>query len=209
MEVIMSELEIYSDFNCAWCYFDKPFIIRLEEEYDVKIRYRAFPLHPDIPKNGMPIQELFGHNFSLMIEKMNQLEKISASLGLPLAKRSTISDSRLAQELAKWAETKGRLKEYQNAIYKAYFSDGLNIADKSILSEIAEICGLSKMEALEIMETEAFSEAVDMDWEKSKKLGIMVAPTYVLGGTKLMGSQSYEKLEELMVANKIAKKSET
>jgi predicted DsbA family dithiol-disulfide isomerase len=208
MEVIMPELEIYSDFNCTWCYFDKPSIIKLEREYDVKVRYRAFPLHPDIPKNGMPIQELFGHNFSLMTDKMHQLEKIAASLGLPLAKRSTISDSRLAQELAKWAETKGVLRQYQDAIYKAYFSDSLNIADKSILSEIAETCGLSKMEAIGIMETGVFSEAVDMDWAKSEELGIMVAPTYILNGTRLMGSQSYEKLEELMFANKISKKSE-
>lgn len=204
----MPELEIYSDFNCTWCYFDKLSIKRLEREYDVKIRYRAFPLHPDIPKKGMPIQELFGHDFPLMTDKMHQLEKIAVSLGLPFAKRSTISDSRLSQELAKWAETKGRLREYQDAIYKAYFSDGLNIADKSTLSQIAETCGLSKMEALEIMETGAFSKAVDMDWDKSEELGIMVAPTYIMNGTKLMGSQSYEKLEKLMVANKIPKKSE-
>ena len=203
----MPELEIYSDFNCTWCYFDRPSIKRLEREYDVKIRYRAFPLHPDIPKNGIPIQELFGHNVPLMSDKMHQLEKIAASLGLPLARRSTISDSRLSQELAKWVETKGRLREYQDAIYKAYFSDGLNIADKSTLSEIAEKCGLSRMEALKIMETGAFSEAVDIDWDESEKSGIMVAPTYIMNGTKLMGSQSYEKLEELMVANKILEKS--
>ncbi len=45
----MPELEIYSDFNCTWCYFDKPSIKKLKLEYDVEILYRAFPLHPDIP----------------------------------------------------------------------------------------------------------------------------------------------------------------
>lgn len=202
----MPELEIYSDYNCTWCYFDKLSIKNLEREYEVKINYRAFPLHPDIPENGMPIEELFGHNFPLMTDKMHQLEKIATSLGLPLAKRSTISDSRLSQELAKWAETKGKLKEYQDAIYKAYFADGLNIAHKTILTEIAETCGLSKVEALTIIETRVFSEAVDMEWKKSEELGIMVAPTYIMNGTKLMGSQTYEKLEELMVIYNIPKK---
>jgi predicted DsbA family dithiol-disulfide isomerase len=204
----MPELEIYSDFNCTWCYFDKPSIKKLTREYDVAICYRAFPLHPDIPEGGMPIEELFGNNFPVMNDKMQKMENIASSLGLPLAKRSAISNSRLSQELAKWAETKGKLEEYQDAIYTAYFSAGQDIADKYILSEVAEICGLSKTEAFEVIETGAFREAVEMDWEKSEELGIMVAPTYIMNGTKLMGSQSYQKLEELMLANNITKKTE-
>lgn len=203
----MSELEIFSDFNCTWCYFDKPSIKKLEKEYDVNIRWRAFPLHPDIPEEGMPIEALFGNNFPLMTDKMHQLENIASSLGLPLAKRTTISNSRLSQELAKWAETKSRLKEFQDAIYKAYFSDGLNIADQSVLLKVSEACGLPKDEALEILETRAFSQAVDLDWDQSEELGIMVAPTYLMNEAKLSGSQPYEKLEELIIANNIPKKS--
>ncbi len=201
----MSELEIYSDFNCTWCYFDKPSIKKLEKEYDVTIRWRAFPLHPDVPEDGMPIEELFGNNLPLMADKMHQLENIASSLGLPLAKRTTISNSRLSQELAKWAETKNRLKEFQDAIYKAYFSDGLNISDQSVLLEVSESCGLPKDEALEIIETRAFSQAVDEDWDRSEKLGIMVAPSYLINEVRLSGSQPYEKLEELMTANNILK----
>lgn len=202
----MPELEIYSDFNCTWCYFDKPSIKKLKREYDVKIQYRAFPLHPDIPEGGMPIDELFGNNFHVMNDKIQKLKDIADSLGLPLVKRSIISNSRLSQELAKWAETKGKLEECQDAIYTAYFSENLDIADKTILSQIAENCGLSKTEAMEIMGNGAFSEAVDKDWDKSEKSGIMVAPTYIMNGTKLMGSQPYKKLEDLMITNNISKK---
>ncbi len=198
----MPELEIYSDFNCAWCYFDKPSIKKLKREYDLEILYRAFPLHPDIPEGGMPIEELFGYNVPVMNEKMQKLEDIAASLGLPLAKRSVISDSRLSQELAKWVETKGKTEEYQDAIHAAYFSAGRNIADKAVLSEIVESCGLSKTEALEVIDTGAFSEAVNKDWIKSEELGIMVAPTYIMNGIRLMGSQPYEKLEELIFTSK-------
>ncbi len=203
----MPELEIYSDYNCTWCYFDRPTVKRLEKEYDVKTCYRAFPLHPDIPKQGMPIEELFGHNIPLMTDKMQALEKMAASLGLPLAKRTTISDTRLSQELAKWAETRGKLKEYQDAVYTAYFSGGLDISDRSVLTEITEAGGLSKLEALEIIEIKAFGSAVDKDWDRSEKLGIMVAPTYIMNGARLTGSQPYEKLEQLIVANNIPKRS--
>ena len=199
----MTQLEIYSDFNCTWCYFDKPTIKKIQRNYDVKIRYRAFSLHPDIEDDGMPIAELFGYNFPLMNEKMKKLEEIADSLGLPLAERSTISDTRLAQELAKWAEANGVLEAYHDAVYGAYFSDGLDISDLNILWEVVQQCGLSRAEAVEIIETKAFAQAVDEDWEESEALGIMVAPTYVMNGTQLRGSQPYDKLEELMAINQI------
>lgn len=163
-------------------------------------------MHPDIPKGGMPIAELFGQNLPLMNGKMQALENKAASLGLPLAKRSLISDSRLSQELAKWAECQGKSREYRQATYKAYFSDGSDIADSSVLLDIANACGLSVEAAREVIEKRTFSHAVDRDWEKSEELGIMAAPTYIMNGTRLMGSQPYERLEKLMGDNRIPRK---
>ena len=40
---------------------------------------------------------------------MHVLAKKTESPGLPLAKRSTIFDSRLSQELSKWAESNNRI----------------------------------------------------------------------------------------------------
>jgi predicted DsbA family dithiol-disulfide isomerase len=202
-----NELQIFSDFNCTWCYFDKPLISRLRSEYDIKVIWRAFPLHPDIPAEGLLIADLFGNNTPLMIDKMQQLENKAFSLGLSLAKRKTISDTRLAQELAKWAETKGRLKEYHDAVYQAYFADGLNIADRSVLLDVAEVSKLSREEARSVIEERSFSYAVDMDWEKSEKLKIRVAPTYLLNQDRLVGSQPYEKLEALLMKNGLEKRT--
>ncbi len=187
--------------NCTWCYFDKGSIKRLRHEYDIDIVWRAFPLHPDIPEEGLLIEELFGYNVSLMTEKMQLLEQKASSLRLPLAKRTSISDSRLAQELAKFADSKGRLDEYHDAINEAYFSNGLNIADPSVLLDVADGSQLSREEAQFVLEKRSFSQAVDKDWEKSEKLEIMVAPTYILNQERLVGSQPYEKLEELLKKN--------
>ena len=200
------ELEIYSDFNCAWCYFDKMSVKRLIRNYVIRTVWHAFPLHPDLPDEGLRIEHLFGNNIPLMTEKMRQLESKAAALGLRLAKRTTISDSRLAQELAKWAETKGRLEAYHDAIYKAYFDSGLNIADPSVLLDIVDLLKLSRDEAKSVLEKRSFSQAVDDDWGRSEKLKIMVAPTYILSQDRLAGSQSFEKLEQLLHKNGVAKR---
>jgi len=202
-----TELEIFSDLNCTWCYFDKRFVKRLISEYKIKAIWRAFPLHPDIPAEGLPIESLFGDNFPLMIDKMQQLEKIAASHGLPLSKRTHIADSRLAQELAKWAETKGKLEQFHDAVYQAYFADGLNIADHSVLLDITGFLMLSREEAQSVLENRLFRQAVDNDWHRSEELNIMVAPTYLLNHDRLVGSQSYDKFEKLLQENGVAKRT--
>ncbi|HCY86682.1 MAG TPA: hypothetical protein DHV36_16235 [Desulfobacteraceae bacterium] len=195
------ELEIYSDFNCTWCYFDKPVIADLVKQYEIEIRWRAFPLHPDIPEGGMPIIELFGYNEPLMAEKMGVLEGKAAALGLPLAKRTMISDSRPAQELGKWAETLGHCDAFREAVYTAYFGKGLDIADLTVLADIAQEAGLPGDDAVKVIDAQTFGEEVEADWEKSEKLAVMVAPTYIMNGQRLAGSQSFEALEQMMIRN--------
>ena len=59
--------------------------------------------------------------------------------GLPFnAERNMSYNSRLAQELAKWAETKGKAEEVVNALFRAYFVDVRNIGKADVLAKIAE-----------------------------------------------------------------------
>lgn len=198
------KLEIYSDFNCFWCYFDKPGIQKIRKEYDVDIIWRAFPLHPDLPDEGMPIEELFGFNIPLMTEKMQKLEQMAAAHGLPLAERKTISDTRKAQELAKWVETQEYLTEYHQHMARAYFADARDISDIDVLADIIGQCGLSPEDARRIIRTGEYGKAVDDNWELSERLGIMTAPTYILGVSRLAGSHSYKSLKDLMDINRVA-----
>ncbi len=194
-------LEIFSDFNCAWCYFDHETIKKLADAYDIEIVWRAFPLHRNIPNEGLSVEELFGNNLSLMAKKMQQLEQKAASLGLAFANRTTISDTRLAQELFKWADTLGRGEAFHDAIFKAYFADGLNIAEPSVLLNVAEIAGLSLENAGSVLERRSFGQAVDDDWNMCAAREIMIAPTYIINQKRLAGSQPYHRLASLVERN--------
>ena len=43
-----------------------------------------------------------------------------------------------------------------------------------------------------------FKDAVDLDWARSRELGIRAVPTFVLGRQSLVGAQPYKKLTALM-----------
>lgn len=201
-----SDLEIFTDFNCVWCYFSHGHVKQIKNTYDVNVVWRAFPLHPDAPPEGMPIRLLFGNQMDLMIEKMTLLETKADQLGLPLKARTMISNTRWAQELGKWADSLGRIDVYHRAMHQAYFADGLDIGDRQVLMDVVAACGLSREAAEKVLVTGAFSTAVDEDWERSEVLEIMAAPSYVLNGDVRMGPQSFDELEDLFQRHQVPKK---
>ena len=113
--------------------------------------------------------------------------------GLPYGRRTHTYNSRLAQELAKWAEVQPDGGAIHDALYKAYFVDGRNIAEVPVLVEIAKSVGLPADLAHEVLIRRTFKDAVDADWEKARHYGITGVPTFVSGRSKVVGAQPYNR----------------
>ena len=105
-----------------------------------------------------------------------------AAEGLPYGERKMTYNSRLAQELGKWAETQPGGEAIHDALFRAYFVPG----DK----------------AREVIETRSFEAAVDEDWDKSRRYGVTGVPTFVIGDKGVVGAQPYEVLEQLVEQTK-------
>jgi len=160
--------------------------------------FTHFPLHPETPEDGMSLETLFaGRNLDLpaMHERMS---KLMAQEGLPYSARTHTYNSRLAQELAKWAEEQPGGDAIHNALFRAYFVDNKNIGRMDELVRIAESIGLSGPEAREVLASRSFKDAVDADWIRSRQGGVTGVPTFVAGGYGVVGAQPYEVLEQLV-----------
>lgn len=129
---------------------------------------------------------------------MNHLKTTAAKLGLELGTRKMTYNSRLAQEVGLWAETKGRGHQFHMEAFKAYFVDGKNIAKKEVLFDLVKKSKLDLKEAEAIIDERTFSNAVDSDWERSKKVGITAVPTFLIGLDRLVGAQPYETLKKVI-----------
>jgi predicted DsbA family dithiol-disulfide isomerase len=112
----------------------------------------------------------------------------------------------LAQELAKWAEEKGKGEEFHDAVFRAYFVDGINIAKIEELVSLAKRVGLLEQEAKKVLEGRTHRKAVDSDWKKSHQSGITAVPTFVINQRAVVGAQPYEVLEHFLEENKIKRK---
>ena len=165
------------------------------------MEWLAFPLHPETPEEGVDLTDLFKGRDLNIDAMMKKLKSVADSLGLPLSNRKKTYNSRLAQELGKWAEEEGRGDAFHMAMFKAYFVDGINLAKIDLLVEIAETLDLDGAAAREALEKRAYKSAVDGDWKRAHDLGITAVPTFLVNGNRLVGAQPYAALEKLIKDN--------
>lgn len=161
------------------------------------MRWVFFPLHADTPQEGRSLDALFagrGVDLEAMRQRMAGLMRAE---GLPYGERTHTYNSRLAQELGKWADTRG-FEAIHGALYRAYFVDNRNIADIEELVQLAASVGLPPDEARDVLLERRFRTAVDADWMKAREYGITSVPTFVAAGNGVVGAQPYEVLEQLI-----------
>ena len=168
---------------------------KLRQKFDLEIVFRSFPLHPDTPPEGLTLEQLFAGRGIDIPAAQERLSQLITAEGLPYGKRTMTYNSRLAQELAKWAETQPNGDAIHTALFQAYFVNNVNLAQIDNLTLIAEQVGLSKTEAKQTLVERTFRDEVDSDWLRSRELGITGVPTFVLSNRMIVGAQPYEQLE--------------
>lgn len=173
-------------------------IEKLRTEHNVTIEWVHFPLHPETPAEGQSLDDLFrGRNVDRKAMHAQMKERMDAE-GLPYGERSMTYNSRIAQELGKWADTQPGGEAIHDALFRAYFVEARDISQPDVLLEIVKAVGLPVDAARQVIEQRTFKEAVDADWTLSREYGITGVPTFVAGRYGVVGAQPYEALEALV-----------
>ena len=175
----------------------------------MKVKFTHFPLHPETPAEGK--------RRALAPERDARMKALMEQEGLAYnSERDMTYNSRLAQELAKWAESKGKGYEIHDPLFRAYFVETKNIGDPDVLADIAKTVDLPADEAVDALASRSFKESVDDDWRRCADLGINAVPTFLIGPSStlstgpssalragrnayaLVGAHPYEELEKLV-----------
>ena len=173
-------------------------IEKLKVEHHVKVEWVHFPLHPDTPAEGRSLDDLFAGRKVDRKAMHAQMKARMDAEGLPYRERTMTYNSRLAQELGKWADTQPGGEAIHDALFRAYFVEARDISQPAVLLDIVGRVGLSVDGAREALETRTFKAEVDADWELSRQYGVTGVPTFVAGRYGVVGAQPYEALEKLV-----------
>jgi len=173
-------------------------IEKLRTEHNVTIEWVHFPLHPETPAEGQSLDDLFRDRNVDRTAMHAQMKARMDAEGLPYGQRSMTYNSRIAQELGKWADTQPGGEAIHDALFRAYFVEARDISQPDVLLEIVKAVGLPVDAARQVIEQRTFKDAVDADWKLSREYGITGVPTFVAGRYGVVGAQPYEALEALV-----------
>lgn len=191
-------LEVFFDYICPWCYLGSANTDRLQRELEIEMRWTLFPLHPEIPDEGMELADLFRGSLFDIEGMQNRLQEAADQVGLPIVRRSRICNSRRAQELDKWAGSLGMGDALRKALFHGYFAEGRDIARIAELEDIVFSAGLPKDEVRSVLDERRFAGEVDADWLRARQMAITAVPFYLYGEKPLVGFRPYEDFLSLL-----------
>jgi len=145
----------------------------------------------------MSLEQLFGGRLDVPAA-LDQLTQVAETLNLPFGRRSHTYNSRNAQELGLWVNQQGAFTTYLDAIYRAYFVEGINIAQPEELLRIIRTLDLDLDEAQKTLQEHRQATAVDQEWALAVSAGIRAVPTLICEGRELVGFQSLEACRQLI-----------
>lgn len=190
------KLEVFIDFVCPWCYLAHGVVEKLQEKHLLEVSWSPFPLHPETPQEGMLLSELFkGANIDAMHER---LYVMMDELGLEHKDRQRLFNTRKAQELALWSATKPQGPAFTALLFRAYFVENQNLADASVLLDVAAKAGLSVDEARKVLAENTYGAAVDEAWERARLHHINGVPAFIAGGYMFSGFQPLAEMERFL-----------
>ena len=171
----------------------------MQKEFDLDVELVHFPLHPETPDEGLSLATLFGTSEEQVSAAQRRMADLAAAEGLPWSERRMTYNSRRAQELGAWAAEQGRGDAFHNAVYRAYFEDGRNIAHPRVLCDAAQRAGLDRKAAEEVVSTRRYGAAVDADWLRSLQHGVRAVPTFTCSNRAIEGAVPYDVLRRFVL----------
>ncbi|MGC5018797.1 DsbA family oxidoreductase [Micromonospora sp. DT47] len=195
------EIEIYADVVCPWCYIGKRRLEQALESHDgdVTIRYRPFQLDPSPVSEPRPLVDALAEKFGgrERAEAMfAQVTQVAAGVGLKLDfDRAVSANTFEAHRLVRFAEERGRAGEMVEALYRAHFTDGVDVGSREALIGLAAGIGLDEAEVRDHLESNAGRRELAADLAAAHQLGVTSVPTFVLAGKYgVTGAQEPETL---------------
>ena len=101
-----------------------------------------------------------------------------------------------------FAINEGLVVEYSREVFRSYWTDGKDISNKDVLSEIVESLGMDSVKFLEFIVEDKTKEALKKNTQELIERGGFGSPTIYLNETDMyFGNDRLHLIEELIKAN--------
>ncbi|OSP55476.1 DsbA family oxidoreductase [Pseudoruegeria sp. SK021] len=184
----MVKLDIFSDPICPWCYIGKTNLDRaLAQQTDqpFEIEWHPFQLNPDMPREGMDRRDYLETKFGgkqNAVRVYAQIAEAAEAINLPIdfgaIKRTP--NTLNAHRLIHWSYIEQCQDTVVDALFEAYFQQGLDIGDTDILADIADTAGIDAAAVRRLLATDEDIDEVLKRDAHAREMGINSVPTFIV-----------------------------
>jgi predicted DsbA family dithiol-disulfide isomerase len=184
------KVEIWSDVMCPFCYIGKRRFEAALEEFghkdNIEVEWKSFQLNPDLETDPkININEYLAERKGITPDHARQMNdyvtNLAAEVGLKYdLDKAIVANSFNAHRIGHLAKKHGLGDVMEEALFKAYFSEGKNTDDKQTLVELGVAVGLDRDELIQTLESNAFADEVKHDIAEAQYLGIQGVPFFVM-----------------------------
>ncbi|NIP62480.1 MAG: DsbA family oxidoreductase [Nitrosopumilaceae archaeon] len=183
------EVEIWSDVMCPFCYIGKRRFENALDDFEynneIKVTWRSFQLNPEMKTEPeADINEYLAKAKGWSVKQAQQMNQrvtdMAAEEGLEYnMNQAVVANSYDAHRLVQFSKDRGKANEMEEALFKAYFTEGENIADHQTLIDLAEAVGIDPTEAKSILESDKYANAVKHDIQLAQNINITGVPFFL------------------------------
>ncbi|MFD0763666.1 DsbA family oxidoreductase [Mucilaginibacter lutimaris] len=184
------KIEIWSDVMCPFCYIGKrrfeDALQQFKHKDQVEIEWKSFQLNPDMVTDpsvniSQYLADAKGWTLEYARQMNNHVTEMAAEVGLTYnMHKAVVANSFNAHRFTHLAKTHHLGDAAEEALFKAYFTDGKNMDDVDTLAELGASIGLSADEVKQTLATDAFADNVKHDIAEAQYLGIQGVPFFVM-----------------------------
>lgn len=184
----MIKVEIWSDIVCPFCYIGKRRFEKALEQFEhkdqVEVVWKSFQLNKDLETDlSKSLNQYLSDAKGLTLDQAQslnqQVSEMAKGEGLTYnLNRAVVANSFNAQRLIQFAKVKGKGDEAEEALFKAYFTEGKNIDEHSTLVQLASSIGLDSTETDPVLKEGTYAKEVNAEMEEAFKIGVSGVPFF-------------------------------
>lgn len=185
------QVEIWSDIMCPFCYIGKRHyeaaLNAFADRNDVEIVWKSFQLDPDIPAVASKPENVYeylakrkGMSYDQSVRMHQNVAEMAKKAGLEYNfDKTIIANSFDAHKVIQLAKTKGLGDAIEERFFKAYFTEGRDLADSATLAELGGDIGLDRQEVLNALNDDHYAYLVNQDIMEARQIGVTGVPFFV------------------------------
>lgn len=183
------QVDIWSDIRCPFCYIGKHHfeaaLAGFDGRNEVQVMWHSFELDPGMQTDqSSSIYQYLAKTKQISLEQSKDLHArvtaMARATGLEYDfDRVVVAHSFDAHRLIQFARMAGKAEAAEEALFRAYFNEGVNISDPSALTGIGEQIGLAGEQVQAMLDSGAYADDVRYDQRLARETGIQAVPFFL------------------------------